>query len=124
MSEVFSLVLPVFGLIAVGYLGAIVGLAKPQMIDGLSDFLFVFCLPVMLFKLVSSAPPLDTLPSAYWLSYYIGMATVWALSSLIASRVFHCTPGESVIAGLSAGQANIVIVGTPLILKAYGDQAA
>lgn len=124
MSDILTVVLPVFGLIAVGYFGALVGLAKPQMIDGLSDFLFVFCLPVMLFKLVSAAPPLDTLPFGYWFSYYIGMATIWVLSSVIASRVFKCSPGESVIAGLAAGQANVVIVGTPLILKVYGEQAA
>jgi malonate transporter and related proteins len=124
MTDVFSIVLPVFGLIAVGYFGALVGLAKPQMIDGLADFLFIFCLPVMLFKMVSDAPPLDTLPFGYWLSYYVGMATIWILSSLIAAYVFKCSSGETVIAGLAAGQANTVVVATPLILKTYGNDAA
>lgn len=124
MSDVLAIVLPVFGLIAIGYCGALVGLANAQMIDGLTDFLFIFCLPVMLFKMISTAALPDTLPVGYWLSYYIGMATIWIASSMIAARFFKCSRGETVIAGLAAGQANVVIVGTQLILKAYGDEAA
>jgi len=124
MADVLSIVLPVFALVAVGYVGALVGLAPPRMTDGLTDFLFTFCLPVMLFKLVTAAPPLDTLPFSYWLSYYIGTAVIWVLSSLAARHIFKCDGPETVIAGLSAGQANVVIVGTPLILKAYGEEAA
>lgn len=124
MSDVVAIVLPVFGLIAIGYCGALVGLANTQMIDGLTDFLFIFCLPVMLFKMISSAALPETLPVGYWLAYYIGMAAIWIVSSMVAARVFKCSRGETVIAGLAAGQANVVIVGTQLILKAYGDEAA
>ncbi len=123
MSDLIAIVLPVFGLVALGYGGARLGLVNDRMEHGLNDFLFLFCMPVMLFRLVNDGALPDSIPVTYWLAYYIGMAIVWFGASLLAARAFHRSHAESVIAGLAAGQANLTMVGTPIILKAYGDQA-
>lgn len=39
MYETIAIVLPVFGLIGIGYAGSLVGLANDRMTDGLTDFL-------------------------------------------------------------------------------------
>src|ERR1700712_2068129 len=43
---------------------------------------------------------------------------------VVAQRWNDRTYSESVIAGFSAGQANTVLVGIPVILKAFGDAGA
>jgi malonate transporter len=123
MFELLDIVLPVFGLVAIGYGGARLGLVNDRMENGLNDFLFTFCMPVMLFRLVNDGTVPDSIPLSYWLSYYIAMAVVWIAASLSASRLFGRDHGESVIAGLAAGQANLTMVGVPIILKAYGAEA-
>ena len=124
MTDLIAIVLPVFGLVAIGYLGALVGIADERMGEGLSDFLFVFATPVLLFKLIIASSAMETIPIGYWVSYYTGMAVIWAVSMFIASRVFHLGQGETVLAGLGAGQSNTVLIGIPIIIKAYGDAAA
>jgi len=56
--------------------------------------------------------------------YFAAVAIVWALASLAAGRFFHVGRTEAVVAGFAAGQANTVLVGIPLILKAYGEEGA
>ncbi len=124
MTDLIAIVMPVFGLVAIGYLGALVGIADERMGEGLSDFLFVFATPVLLFKLIIASSAMDSIPIGYWVSYYAGMAVIWAASMLMASRVFHLGHGEAVISGLGAGQSNTVLIGIPIIIKAYGDAAA
>ena len=43
---------------------------------------------------------------------------------IVAQRVFKLDYGASVIAGFSAGQANTVMVGIPMILAAFGEDGA
>lgn len=124
MYETIAIVLPVFGLIGIGYAGSLFGLANDRMIDGLTDFLFVFCLPVMLFKLIATSTLPDTVPLGYWLSYYIGIAVIWIAASLVAIYAFKSSHSDVVITGLAAGQANIVAIGIQIILRAYGEAAA
>ncbi|MFX5937782.1 hypothetical protein ABTE71_20720, partial [Acinetobacter baumannii] len=59
----------------------------------------------------------------FWIAYYAGMGVVWVASTILASRLFRTSHGDAVIAGLAAGQANTVLIGIPIILKAYGEQA-
>jgi hypothetical protein len=43
---------------------------------------------------------------------------------IVGQRFFKLSGTASVVAGFSAGQANTVLVGIPMILKAYGDEGA
>jgi predicted permease len=124
MLDLFILVFPVFGLVAVGYAAALVGAVSSDTTKGLSEFLFTFAAPALIFKLICAATFPETIPWGYWIAYYSGMGIAWGASMLVVSKVFGATRGEAVIAGLATGQANTVMIGIPIILKAYGDQAA
>jgi malonate transporter len=63
-------------------------------------------------------------PWGYWLAYFIAVCIVWAIAMLFARQWFAASHGESVMAGFCAGQSNTVLVGVPLILKAFGEPGA
>ncbi|MGQ3356160.1 MAG: AEC family transporter [Phreatobacter sp.] len=124
MVELLGLVAPVFGLVALGYAAALAGLIGERAGEGLTAYLFVIGAPALMFKLLTAAVFPGVFPWGYWIAYYVGMAVVWVLATLLAARLFRRNRGDAVIAGLSTGQANTVLIGIPIILKAYGEEAA
>ncbi len=124
MLAALLVVLPVFGLIALGYLARWTKLLRETTGEGLSDFVFVLAVPCLLFRTLARADVPQTQPWGYWIAYFTGLAIVWALAMLIASRVFARKGPELVVSGFAAAQSNTVFVGVPMILKAYGDAGA
>ncbi|KPF66890.1 transporter [Bosea sp. AAP35] len=124
MLAALLVVLPVFGLIALGYTARWTRLLRETTGEGLSDFVFVLAVPCLLFRTLAKADIPQTQPWGYWIAYFTGLAVVWALAMLIASRFFARKGPELVVSGFSAAQSNTVFVGVPMILKAYGDAGA
>ena len=117
-------VLPVFGLIGLGYLARWSKLLRETTGEGLSDFVFVLAVPCLLFRTLAKADIPMTQPWGYWIAYFAGLAVVWALAMVIAARFFARKGPELVVSGFAAAQSNTVFVGVPMILKAYGDAGA
>ena len=124
MLAAFLVVLPVFGLITLGYLARWTKLLRETTGEGLSDFVFVLAVPCLLFRTLAKADIPATQPWGYWIAYFTGLTIVWALAMLIASRLFARKGPELVVSGFAAGQSNTIFVGIPMILKAYGDAGA
>ena len=124
MLAAFLIVLPVFGLIGLGYVARWTRLLRETTGEGLSDFVFVLAVPCLLFRTLARADIPATQPWGYWIAYFGGLGVVWALAMLIASRFFAREGPELVVSGFAAAQSNAVFVGVPMILKAYGDAGA
>lgn len=124
MLSSLLIVLPVFGLIAIGYGLRWSRLVRETTGEGLSDFVFVLAVPCLLFRTLAKADIPAVQPWGYWIAYFVGLAVVWALAMVIASRVFRRRGPELVVSGYAAAQSNTVFVGVPMILKAYGDAGA
>src|SRR5919112_6894766 len=124
MLASLAIVLPVFGLIGIGWLARQVNLLTDRTAEGLSEFVFTLAIPCLIFRTLVRAeiPPVQ--PWGYWISYFAGVAVVWLLAASIGRRFFGIKGVSGVVAGFSAGQANTVFVGIPMILKAYGDEGA
>ena len=121
VSDVIAIVVPVFVLIGLGFAAGWFGVLSHQAGEGLSDFVFTFCIPPLIFRTMATATMPETQPWGYWLAYFSGVAIVWALTMLLARRSFGAGHGQSVIAGFCASQSNTVLVGIPLLLSAYGE---
>ena len=103
-GDLISLVLPVFGLIAVGFLASLTGLLPRRASEGMSDFVSNIGVPALVFRTMATATLPDAQPWGYWFGYFGGLALVWALAMLLARRVFGLAHGESVIAGFASAQ--------------------
>lgn len=123
-GDLIAIVLPVFGLIAVGFLASLTRLLPERSGDGLSDFVSTIGVPALVFKTMATAILPDAQPWGYWLAYFGGLALVWTMAMTLARRGFGVGQGESVIAGFSSAQSNTVLVGIPLIFRAFGDAGA
>lgn len=124
MLDLFAIVLPVFGLIGIGYAPRRTGFVSERVGEGLSEFVFTLSLPCLIFRTLVRAEIPAVQPWGYWISYFAGVAVVWLLATGIGRHFFGIRGVSGVVAGFSAGQANTVFVGIPMILNAYGDEGA
>jgi hypothetical protein len=119
--SLLAIVLPVFGLIAIGFAAARAGLVKDSVGDGLSDFVFTVAVPCLLFKTLATADVPEASPWVYWAVYFAAVIVVWVSAHMLVTRGFGRDKPTGTVAGFSSAQANTVLIGIPLILTTYGD---
>jgi malonate transporter len=123
MLATVNVVAPVFGLIAIGYLSVRYRLYPAAGVKGLIAFVNNFCTPCLLFQSMLNADFSTAFNPAILVPFYIGSFFSLLIGSLIAFRLFGNRPGESICSGFAACFTNSVLVGFPLIQRAYGDDA-
>lgn len=121
MSEVIDVVLPVFGLIGIGYLVAWFGVLSVKTGEAIGDFVFVIAIPLFIFKTLATADFPAVSPWALWLSYFAGVAVVWIAADLATRKIFGRDGRAGVVAGVSAGFSNLVLVGIPMVHATFGE---
>lgn len=122
--DVALIILPVFGLIGLGYIAGRTGLLSATVGEGLGEFVATIGIPMLIFRTMSTAHFPDLSPWPLWFTYFGGAIVSWALGSLIATRLFARSRAAGVIAGTSASFGNLAMVGIPLIVSAYGEDGA
>jgi len=124
IARIAEIVLPVFGVIALGYFSVWTKLLSERAGEGLNDFVFVIAVPAMIVKTLLGAALPEGSPWGYWLSYFVGVAIVWSFVQIMVWKLYARPGREAVIMGFSSGQANVVLMGIPLVLTAYGEAGA
>jgi malonate transporter and related proteins len=124
MTQIIDIVLPVFGLIAIGYLVAWSGLLSRLAGEGLVDFVFVLAIPLLIFRTIATADFGGVAPWRIWLPFFAAFALNWVIGDMMIRRVFGRDARAGLVAGVSAAYGNTVLVGIPLVITAYGDQGA
>lgn len=123
MADVLRIILPVFGLIALGYVAVITGFFKAEWTDGLSAFCFRFAIPVLLFSSMASLDFGDVFNTQLLISYYLAALTAAVMAGLLTGKLFGRKAGASVVIGIGAAFSNTVLLGIPVVSTAYGPQA-
>jgi predicted permease len=124
LDPVLGAVLPVFGLVACGYLAGRFGIVTQASSHALNQFVYAFALPAMLFVAVYRGS-LDEILSGAFLLAVIGATLGTALVGFfLSSYVNGATPAESTMRALNASFANTGYLGIPLVSVAYGERAA
>lgn len=123
MMGIAAIILPVFGIVAIGYVASWTRLVSERVGDGLSEFIFVIAMPALLFRTMATNALPEHLPLAYWAAYVGGLGLAWGLTHAVVRKVCRGAPLEAVIAGLTVGQGNLVVAGIPLVMSAFGDEA-
>lgn len=115
--------MPVFALAAIGYASVRSGLLDRAASKGLATFVFNIAIPVLLFRSLASASVPDGSPWLYFLTYLAAICVAWALSMALMRFIAGRGWRASVIAGVAGGFSNLVLVGIPLIERAFGPEA-
>ncbi|WP_367714872.1 AEC family transporter [Nitratireductor sp. GISD-1A_MAKvit] len=120
MSPLVETVSFVFGLVAFGYLAGWSGLLKVQTGDALSEFAVTIAVPLLLFRTMAGAEFGDSLPWALWCTYFSAVAVAWVVGHFTIVRFFGRDARVGVVAGLSTGFSNLVLLGIPFMLGVFG----
>lgn len=122
MNLAVDIILPVFGLVALGYVAGKAGWISQAGIEGLSTFVFNFAIPVLLFRSIAIAELPAAMPWAFLLAYYGTTLALFGVT-MLAGRLFSLAGAEPAIFGMSASYSNVVLLGIPIILGALGEAA-
>lgn len=123
MLSVLNVIAPVFVLIGLGYLAVRLKLYPETGVGGLLAYVNNFATPCLLFRAMIDVDFASAFNPAIIAPYYAGAFAVFVIGALGAGRIFRRTPGEAVSVGFSATFTNTVLVGIPVVQRAYGDEA-
>jgi predicted permease len=124
MDQITAIVIPVFGLIGVGFGSAWSGLLSEETGEALSDFVFKVAIPLLIFRVVATADFSEGAPWLLWFDYYVGFAAAWIIGTLVVRRLFRRDARAGLVAGVSSAFPNALLLGVPLIITAYGSAGA
>lgn len=120
---ILTLVTPVFGLIALGYLAGRFGVIGEAGRKGLADFAFTLAIPALLFHRMATAEFPATPPLGLWASFFGAALATGFIGLVVATRGLGRTGPDGVAIAMSSMFANIVMLGIPIALARYGDPA-
>ena len=124
MEIVIEIIIPVFGVVILGYCATRIGWFDGKSEQGLSNFVFNFIIPITLFRSLAKADLPNQIPWDYFATYYFA-AIICYISGMILSRViFNRNFGGQVITGFGNAFGNTVLLGFPLVLATFGEKAA
>src|ERR1700681_3290664 len=124
MEQMINVVLPVFGLIAIGYAVAAAKLLGEDTGEALAGFVFAVPIPHLIFRTLATADFSGASPWLIWLPFFAVFGVNWVLGDVLIRRLFRRDARAGLVAGISSAYGNTVLLGIPLTLAAYGGDGA
>src|SRR5262245_18159836 len=115
MLAIFNVVVPVFALMALGYLAVRFRLFPNEGVRGLVLFVNSFATPCLLFHAMATSDFSTTFNWGVIIPFYVGAIAAFVVGCIVASKVFKNRPGESVSSGFAAMFTNTVLIGIPIV---------
>lgn len=117
---VLLVVLPVFLLIGAGFLAVRTGVFSASAVDGLMVYTQSFAVPCLLFRGIVDLDLGAVFNPGLLVSFYTGATIAFAIAVALERRLFRRRPGEAVAIGFGALFSNSVLLGLPIMERAYG----
>lgn len=121
-QAVIDAVVPIFGLILLGWLAARRGILKPASTDALNRFVIYLALPALLFMAMARSSLNALSEVGFVASFTIGTVAT-SLVYLWLSRRNGLAALPRIINSMSASYSNTGFMGIPLMLLLFGDRA-
>lgn len=122
MSLIFQIVLPMFALVALGWWAARYRGFSNAMVQGLSRFLGIYALPALLFSSMAKAQISERIEWSFLAAFYLAALVIFVLGAAwmrVRKRRDAMAP-----VGLASSFSNIALLGTPILMEAYGASVA
>jgi predicted permease len=118
-----QIILPVFLIVGAGYLAAKRAIFTSEQADAVMRFAQTFAIPALLFTAVATLDLSSVFQPGVLISFYTGNTFVFIVGGLIAYHIFKRPAGAAVAVGFSGMFANSVLLGFPIIERAFGPEA-
>jgi malonate transporter and related proteins len=124
MLAIITLVAPVFGLIAIGWIAARIGYVPFTAGPALSEFAYKILIPSLLFRAMATmAPPVQS-PWLLAATYTSAVAIVWLTATLATLLLLRRPAADAPAIAMASCFGNGLMMGIPVILLAFGPEAA
>lgn len=123
MLSILEITLPVFLIVGAGYLATRIGLFRDTYAEALMYFTQTFAIPCLLFLAIAKLDLAAVFRPEILLTFYTGSALSFLLGLGLARKLFGRSPGEAVAIGFCSFFANSVLLGMPLVERAFGTEA-
>ncbi len=123
MLTVINLVLPLFGLIFLGYIAGRLVKIPFEGLAWMNFFIVYVALPALFYQLLSRTPVQQFANISFIAVSLFATLAIFCLVFLWARRCRHGSTGEATVQGLAAAYGNIGYLGPPLAIAAFGPAA-
>jgi malonate transporter and related proteins len=124
MLAIINIVVPVFGILALGFAAA----RTKYVSDGagrlIAEFAFKVAMPSLLFRAMLNIGPLPGSPWKLAASYLATILVVWIITTLATLLLLRRPALDAPSIAMGATFGNTVMLGIPLTLTAFGPEAA
>jgi malonate transporter len=124
MDTVVNVSLPVFGIVFAGFLAARWGVLPQAGIKTLNDYVYYFALPALLFASLARAPVSELTNWRFAAANLGGILISFGLSIMVARTIFARGMPTLAMHGMAASYGTTGYMGVPLLITAFGQQAA
>lgn len=124
MITILNVVLPIFAIILCGYIAGSTDIVPKAGAKTLNNYVFYVALPALLF-LSTATSPIEQLMN--WQFLFINLGGILAsflIAILISKFVFKNNITSSAIYGMNASYGTTGYMGIPLVIAAFGSEAA
>lgn len=115
---------PVFGLVALGYAAAKLRVLSPEGVRGVVLFVFNFAIPALLFRSLAVMVLPEDIDWSFLAAFYAGSFATYFLGMVFGRFSFGRGMADQAIFGLVGSNANLVMMGIPVVLSALGPEAS
>jgi len=123
MFDILNIILPVFIVLAFGYLAVWRGLFSDSAVDGLMKFAQNFAIPCLLFRAIATLDLQQNFDVPLLFSFYAGVVGAFTLGLLGARFLFSRSWEDSVAIAFCCLFSNTLLLGLPITERAYGPDA-
>lgn len=120
LQSLIDVILPVFLVVAAGYVATQRGFFGQVQIDGLMKFTQSFAIPCLLFRAIANLDLSDSFDPKLLISFYTGAGICFCLGIIGARALFKRDWEDSVAIGFCCLFSNSVLLGLPITERAFG----
>jgi len=113
----------VFLVLGAGYASVRTGWLPASIAEHLNAYAVKLAVPVLLFRALVGLDFGHAFNPGMLAAFYAGALACFAVAMTLSRRVFRRRPGEAVAVGFSAMFSNTVLLGVPILERAYGHDA-
>ncbi|MBI1385892.1 MAG: AEC family transporter [Rhizobiales bacterium] len=124
MIEILGLILPLFGLIGLGYAAARITRQPVEALGWLNTFIIYLALPALFFRLLSKTPVEELARTDFIVANIAATFAIFAFTFLLGLAASRGSGAEATVQGLAGAYGNIGYMGPAIAILALGEKAA
>lgn len=124
MSLVLDSILPLFIIIACGWVATRMRFFDAALTRALVVYVFYVATPALLIDALARTELPAEPPFGLWLSYFVPAVSMLCLGTLMSRMLFSRALPDAIVAGFASAFSNGVLIGAPVVLGSLGEAAA